>query len=150
MRIYHANTNIFANQILSKNILYGNPSLFYCNVIFYRIHLLGEAKWGCKKCRRIPKCEGDWQGRVPKCSLPRKKPLQNKGFGAPKFSGISPKLCAALRRIHPYFPVAKFSFDSMKLREFKQSPKISFSACKRFLLRWYTMKLQCLNMSHSI
>ena len=45
---------------------------------------LGEGKWGRKKCRRIPKCEGDWQGRVPKCSLPRKS-LQNKRFGAPNF-----------------------------------------------------------------
>ena len=45
---------------------------------------LGEGKWGRKKCRRIPKCEGDWQGRVPKCSLTRKT-FQNKGFGAPNF-----------------------------------------------------------------
>ena len=75
---------------------------------------LGEGKWGRKKYRRIPKCEGDWQGRVPMCSLPRKT-LQNEGFGAPKFSGISPKLFAALRRIqpypsvHPYFPMTNFS-----------------------------------------
>ena len=61
----------------------------------------GEGKWGRKKCRRIPKCDGDWQGRVPKCSLPRKT-LQNKGFGAPNFRGICPKLFTALRGIHPY------------------------------------------------
>ena len=30
---------------------------------------LGEGKWGRKKYRRIPKCEGDQQGRVPKRSL---------------------------------------------------------------------------------
>ena len=35
------------------------------------------------------------------CSLPRKL-LQNKRFGAPNFGGISPKLLAALRGIHPY------------------------------------------------
>ena len=62
---------------------------------------LGEGKWGRKKCRRIPKRGGDWQGRVPKCSLPR-KPLQNKRFGAPNFWGISPELFAALYGIHPY------------------------------------------------
>ena len=62
---------------------------------------LGEGKWGRKKYRRIPKCEGDEQGRVPKRSL-HPKTLQNKRFGAPNFLGISPKLFAALRRIHPY------------------------------------------------
>ena len=62
---------------------------------------LGEGKWGRKKCRRIPKCEGHWQGRVPKRSL-HPKTLQNKRFGAPNFLGISPKLFAALRGIHPY------------------------------------------------
>ena len=50
---------------------------------------LGEGKWGCKKYRRIPKCAGDWQERVPMCSLPRKT-LQNKGFGAPNFEGSLP------------------------------------------------------------
>ena len=29
-------------------------------------------KWGRTKYRRIPEGEGDWKGRVPKCSLPRK------------------------------------------------------------------------------
>ena len=74
---------------------------FFGTLQFSASQSLGEGKWGRKKCRRIPKREGDWQGRVPKCSLPR-KPLQNKGFGAPKFSGISPKLFAALCGIHPY------------------------------------------------
>ena len=50
----------------------------------YEASKLGEGKWGRKKCRRIPMCEGDWQGRVPMCSLHRKT-LQNKGFGAPNF-----------------------------------------------------------------
>ena len=62
---------------------------------------LGEGKWGCTKHRRIPKCEGDYQGRVPKRFLPRET-LENKRFGAPIFWGISPKLLAALRGIHPF------------------------------------------------
>ena len=33
---------------------------------------MGEGKWGRTKYRRIPESEGDWKGRVPKCSLPRK------------------------------------------------------------------------------
>ena len=62
---------------------------------------MGEGKWGRKKYRRIPKCEGDWQGRVPKRSL-HPKTLQNKRFGAPNLLGISPKLFAsALCGIHP-------------------------------------------------
>ena len=32
----------------------------------------GKGKWGHTKYRRIPKCEEHKQGRVPKCSLPRK------------------------------------------------------------------------------
>ena len=36
-------------------------------------HCLGEGKWGRTKYRRIPKSEGDWKGRVPKCSLPTRK-----------------------------------------------------------------------------
>ena len=62
----------------------------------------GEGKWGRTKYRRIPTCEGDKQGRVQRCSLPWKT-LLNKGFGAPIVWGISPKLFAALRGIHPYF-----------------------------------------------
>ena len=61
----------------------------------------GRGSRGRKKCRRIPKCEGDWQGPAPKCSLPRQT-LQNKEFGAPDFWGTCPKLFAALRGIHPY------------------------------------------------
>ena len=40
-------------------------------------------------------------------SVPSTETLQNKGFGAPKFGGIFPKLLAALRGIflHLYFPV---------------------------------------------
>ena len=34
--------------------------------------ILGEGKWGGTKYRRIPESQGDWKGRVPKCSLPRK------------------------------------------------------------------------------
>ena len=49
-----------------------------------RVPRLGEGKWGRKKHRRIPKCEGDYQGRVPKRSL-HPKTLQNKRFGAPNF-----------------------------------------------------------------
>ena len=37
--------------------------------------------------------------------LSTQKALQNKRCGAPKFSGICPKLFAALRGVHPYFPV---------------------------------------------
>ena len=70
-------------------------------VTFFPPKNLGEGKWGRKQCRRIPKREGDWQGRVPKRSL-HPKTLQNKRFGAPNFLGISPKLFAALRGIHPY------------------------------------------------
>ena len=69
-------------------------------------HILGEGKWGRKKCKRIRKCEGYWQGRVPKRSL-HPKTLQNKRFGAPNVLGISPKLFAALRGIHPYL-VSKY------------------------------------------
>ena len=60
--------------------------------------LLGEGKWGCTKYRRIPNCEGDWKGRVPKSSLLYKK----RDFGAPIFRGICPKLLATLLGIHPY------------------------------------------------
>ena len=35
-------------------------------------HLCGEGKWGRQKRRRIPKCEGDWQGRVAKVFPPQK------------------------------------------------------------------------------
>ena len=76
-----------------------NPS---ANLAIFNLRSeFGEEKWGRKKCRRIPNRVGDWQGRVPKRSLPRKT-LQNKRFGAPNFWGISPKLFAALRGIHPY------------------------------------------------
>ena len=72
---------------------------------------LGEGKWGRKKCRRIPKREGDWQGRVPKCSLPGKT-LENKGLELPIFEGslpsCSPHFAGYTRTsVHPYFPVAK-------------------------------------------
>ena len=90
------------------------PDLSFSSFSAYKQHLrgtvpkgsatqsgLGEGKWGRKKCRRIPRREGDWQGRVPKRSLHPKTP-QNKRFGAPNFLGISPKLFAALRGIHPY------------------------------------------------
>ena len=39
-------------------------------------------KWRCTKYRHIQKREGDWQGRLPKCSLLRKT-LQNKRLGPP-------------------------------------------------------------------
>ena len=66
--------------------------------------LLREGKLGRTKYRRIPKCEGDKQGRVPKCSLPPK--LFKQGIWTSHFSGISPKLFSdtALRRIQPYLP----------------------------------------------
>ena len=75
--------------------------------------LLGEGKWGRKKCRRIPKREGDWQERVPKRSL-HPKTLQNKRFGAPNVMGslpsCSPHSVGYTRTsVHPYFPVAKFN-----------------------------------------
>ena len=45
-------------------------------VEFPEAPFLGEGKWGRKKCRRIPKREGDWQGRVPKCFPPQKTSKQ--------------------------------------------------------------------------
>ena len=47
-------------------------------------HVLGEGKRGRKKYRRIPKCEGDWQGQVPKCSLPREL-FKIRDFKLPNF-----------------------------------------------------------------
>ena len=37
---------------------------------------LGEGKWGRTKYRRIPESEGDWKGRVPKCSVALENSLQ--------------------------------------------------------------------------
>ena len=75
---------------------------------------LGKGKWGRKKCRRIPKCEGDWQGRVPKCSLPRKKKklFKTRDLELPIFEGsvpsCSPHSAGYTRTsVHPYFPVTK-------------------------------------------
>ena len=51
---------------------------------------LGEGSWGRKKCRRVPKREGDWQGGVPRCALPRKKALQNRDLELPIFQGSVP------------------------------------------------------------
>ena len=88
--------------------------------------MLGDGNWGCTKYRRIPKFRGDWQGRIPVSSLSRKT-LQNKGFGAPIFLAISPKLLAALCRmhpyfVHPYFPAANFG-------EGDERRKIRLSEC---------------------
>ena len=81
-------------------------------------------KWGREKCRRIPKREGNWQGRVPKCSLPRKT-LQNKGFGAPKFWGISPKFFAELHGIHPYLCTCVLACG----QSYISVPKLEFLKC---------------------
>ena len=82
---------------------------------------LGDGKWGFTKYKRTPKCEGDRKGRVPKRPLSRQT-LQNKGFGAPIFQRIFPKLSAALLGIHqvtctflhPCFPVATMNEKSSK------------------------------------
>ena len=70
---------------------------------FTRSSFLGQGKWGRTKYRRIPKCEGDWKGRVPKCSLPRRT-RQNKGIflEVPFSEGFYFKLLGTLHRIHPY------------------------------------------------
>ena len=47
----------------------------------------GRGSWGRKKCRRIPKREGDWQGTSPKVfSLPKTSSKEGVwNFGAPNF-----------------------------------------------------------------
>ena len=72
---------------------------------------MGEGKWGRTKYRRIPESEGDWKGRVPKCSLPRKF-FKTRGLELPFFEGslpsCSPHSAGYTRTfLHPYFPIAK-------------------------------------------
>ena len=55
-----------------------------------------------KKCRRIPKREETGRDESQSVPSPEKTLFKNKGFGAPNFSGISPKLFAALHGIRPY------------------------------------------------
>ena len=74
-------------------------------------HKLGGGKWGCTKYRRILKSEGDWKGRVPKRSLPRKT-LQKSDLALPFFEGSLPSYSlhsAGYTRtfLHPYFPASK-------------------------------------------
>ena len=45
----------------------------------------GEGKWGRTKYRRIPKCEGDKQGRVPKVPEPQKKIFRTRDLELPFF-----------------------------------------------------------------
>ena len=69
-----------------------------------------EGKWGRTKYRRIPKCEDDKQGRVPKRSLSRKKKLiKTRDLELPFFEGslpsCSPHSMGYTRTfLHPYFP----------------------------------------------
>ena len=72
-----------------RNVLYINWELVVCNFYVEALLRLGEGKWGRKKCRRIPKCGGDWQGRVPKCSLPRKL-FKTRDLELPIFEGSVP------------------------------------------------------------
>ena len=55
----------------------------------FDIYHLGEGKWGCQKCRRIPKREGDWQGRVPSVLFPEKL-FKTKDLELPIFAGSLP------------------------------------------------------------
>ena len=73
--------------------------------------ILGEGKWGCKKCRRIPKREGDWEGPLPKCSLRVPSPeklFKTRDLELPIFQGSLPS-CSPT-----YFPVANQFFNQVE------------------------------------
>ena len=73
---------------------------------------LGEGKWGRKKCRRIPKREGDWQDESQVVPFPEKL-FKTRDLELPIFEGSLPSCpphSAGYTRtfLRPYFPVAKF------------------------------------------
>ena len=79
---------------------------------FSYFQCLGEGKWGRKKSRRIPTREGDWQGRVPKCSLPPSNLFKTRDLELPISEASLPSCLPhsaghTRTSVHPYFPVAK-------------------------------------------
>ena len=88
---------------------------------------LGEGKWGRKKYRHIPKCEGDSQGQVPTCSLPGKL-FKTRDLELPIFEGslpsCSPHSPGYTRTfLHPYFPVANQNSLNLIYQESPQQTK---------------------------
>ena len=67
-----------------------------------RSFCLGEGEVGGVKSTGVSQSVRETSRDESKTFSPPKKTLQNKRFGAPNFLGISPKLFAALRGIHPY------------------------------------------------
>ena len=103
---------------------------------------LGEGKWGCKKCRRIPKREGDWQRRVPKCCLPENL-FKTRDLELPIFEGslpsCSPHSAGYTRTsVHPYFPVANQN-SFRRIRPQIRVPEVQNPLCRNLSLRiWWS------------